>query len=48
MISFEEFEQQWLEEIVAGSPSNTQLGHRFAEIWRLARDRFCNSGGHLV
>jgi AIPR protein len=36
MISLEDFEQQWLEEIVAGSPSTTQLGHRFAE--KILRD----------
>jgi hypothetical protein len=36
MISFQEFEQQWLEEIVDGAPSTVQLGHRFAE--KLLRD----------
>ena len=36
MISLEDFEQQWLEEIIAGSPSTTQLGHRFAE--KILRD----------
>lgn len=36
MISFGEFEQQWLEEIVAGNPATVQLGHRFAE--KLLRD----------
>ena len=36
MISFEDFEQQWLEEIVIGNPSTTQLGHRFAE--KMLRD----------
>jgi len=30
MISLEDFEQQWSEDIVAGNPSTTQLGHRFA------------------
>lgn len=36
MISLEEFEAQWLEQIVAGEPSTTQLGHRFAE--KILRD----------
>jgi len=36
MISFEDFERQWLEDIVAGNPSTTQLGHRFAE--KILRD----------
>jgi hypothetical protein len=36
MISFEDFEQQWLEEIIAGSPSTAQLGHRVAE--KILRD----------
>ncbi len=36
MISLEEFEHQWIEEIVAGDPSTTQLGHRFAE--KILRD----------
>lgn len=36
MISFEDFQQQWLEEIVTGSPTTTQLGHRFAE--KILRD----------
>ena len=31
MIAFEEFEDQWLEEIRAGDPSTTQLGNRFAQ-----------------
>jgi hypothetical protein len=30
MISFEDFEQQWLEDILAGNPSTTKLGNRFA------------------
>jgi hypothetical protein len=36
MISIEQFEAQWLEEIVAGEPSTTQLGHRFAQ--KILRD----------
>ncbi len=36
MISLEDFEAQWLEQIVAGEPSTTQLGHRFAE--KILRD----------
>lgn len=36
MISFDDFKQQWLEEIVSGNPSTTQLGHRFAE--KILRD----------
>ncbi len=36
MISLEGFERQWLEDIVAGNPSTTQLGHRFAE--KILRD----------
>jgi hypothetical protein len=36
MIAFAEFEQQWLEEVIAGNPSTTVLGHRFAE--KLLRD----------
>lgn len=36
MISLEEFEVQWLEQIVSGEPSTTQLGHRFAE--KILRD----------
>jgi len=36
MISQEDFEQQWLEEVLAGSPSTTKLGHRFAE--KMLRD----------
>jgi hypothetical protein len=36
MISLEDFESQWLEEIVAGDPSPTHLGHRFAE--KILRD----------
>lgn len=36
MISLEQFEAQWLEEVVSGSPSTTQLGHRFAE--KMLRD----------
>lgn len=36
MISLEQFEQQWLEEVVAGEPSTTHLGHRFAE--KILRD----------
>ncbi len=36
VISLEQFESQWLEEIVANNPSTTQLGHRFAE--KILRD----------
>lgn len=36
MISLEEFESQWLEEVISDSPSTTQLGHRFAE--KILRD----------
>lgn len=36
MISLEEFEAQWLEEIVKDHPSTTELGHRFAE--KILRD----------
>jgi len=36
MIEFPEFEQQWLDEVIAGNPSTTELGHRFAE--KLLRD----------
>ncbi|MEO6666240.1 MAG: abortive phage resistance protein, partial [Nitrospiria bacterium] len=36
MISLEQFESQWLEEVVANDPSSTQLGHRFAE--KILRD----------
>ncbi len=36
MISLDQFETQWLEEVVAGEPSTTQLGHRFAE--KILRD----------
>lgn len=36
MITPEQFEVQWLEEIEAGQPSTTELGHRFAE--KLLRD----------
>lgn len=36
MITLEQFESQWLEEIVAGEPSTTELGHRFAE--KILRD----------
>lgn len=36
MISLEQFESQWLEEVVSDSPSTTQLGHRFAE--KILRD----------
>lgn len=31
MITFEEFETQWLEDVQADSPSTTQLGNRFAQ-----------------
>ena len=31
MITFEEFEMQWLEDVQADSPSTTQLGNRFAQ-----------------
>jgi hypothetical protein len=36
VISLEEFESQWLEEVILGNPSTTQLGHRFAE--KILRD----------
>ncbi|WP_295429509.1 AIPR family protein [uncultured Thiodictyon sp.] len=36
MISLEQFELQWLEEVVASDPSTTHLGHRFAE--KILRD----------
>jgi hypothetical protein len=36
MITFDEFKTQWLEEITAGDPSTTDLGHRFAQ--KLLRD----------
>jgi len=36
MIPYENFEQQWLEEIIAENPSTTELGHRFAE--KILRD----------
>jgi len=36
MITFDEFERQWLDEIVSGNPSTTELGHRFAQ--KLLRD----------
>ena len=36
VITLQEFENQWLEEIVAGDPSTTQLGHKFAE--KILRD----------
>lgn len=36
MISFDEFESQWLEEIQAGAPSTSQIGNRFAQ--KILRD----------
>jgi hypothetical protein len=36
MIAFTDFETQWLEEIIAGKPNTTELGHRFTE--KLLRD----------
>lgn len=36
MIPLEDFEYQWLEEVVSGDPSTIQLGHRFAE--KILRD----------
>jgi len=36
VIGLDDFEQQWLEEIVEGQPSTVQLGHRFAQ--KLLRD----------
>lgn len=36
MIKFDEFKTQWLEEITSGTPSTTELGHRFAQ--KLLRD----------
>lgn len=36
LITFEEFEMQWLEDVQADSPSTTQLGNRFAQ--KILRD----------
>ncbi len=36
MITFEDFENQWLQEIRVGNPSTTQLGNRFAQ--KILRD----------
>ena len=36
MITFEEFEDQWLQEVRADNPSTTQLGNRFAQ--KILRD----------
>lgn len=36
LITFEEFEMQWLDDIQAGSPTTTQLGNRFAQ--KILRD----------
>lgn len=36
MVSLEQFEAQWLEEVTADNPSTTQLGHRFVE--KILRD----------
>jgi hypothetical protein len=36
LITFEEFEKQWLEDVQSGSPSTTQLGNRFAQ--KIMRD----------
>jgi hypothetical protein len=36
VISLEQFESQWLEDVVSDGPSTTQLGHRFAE--KILRD----------
>ena len=36
MITFEEFETQWLEEVQSENPSTTQLGNRFAQ--KILRD----------
>lgn len=36
LITFEEFEAQWLEDVQADSPSTTQLGNRFAQ--KILRD----------
>jgi AIPR protein len=36
VISLDQFEQQWLEEVLAGEPSTTARGHRFAE--KILRD----------
>ncbi|HET9183653.1 MAG TPA: AIPR family protein [Candidatus Angelobacter sp.] len=36
MISLEDFQKQWLEEILSGNPSTTELGHRFAD--KILRD----------
>lgn len=38
VVSFEEFEQQWLEEIREGNPSTTALGNRFAQ--KILRDLY--------
>ncbi|MDP3063464.1 MAG: AIPR family protein [Chloroflexota bacterium] len=29
-VTFEDFKQEWLSEVVAGNPSNVEMGHRFA------------------
>ena len=36
MITLENFSDQWLEDVRAGNPSTTELGHRFAE--KILRD----------
>ena len=36
VIPLEQFEEQWLEEVIADNPSTTALGHRFAE--KMLRD----------
>src|ERR1700761_1131723 len=36
MITFKEFEEQWLAEVREGNPSTTQLGNRFAQ--KILRD----------
>ena len=36
MITFEDFAEQWLEDIKSGNPSTVEIGHRFAE--KILRD----------
>ena len=36
MVSLQDFEAQWLEEIETGTPSTTQKGHRFVQ--KILRD----------
>jgi hypothetical protein len=48
VVSFEEFEQQWLEEIRDGNPSTTALGNRFAQ--KILRDLYDvdDSGAEVI